>query len=211
MIEDIVVNLSIGNGGLTTADYAVSVASTLQAHITGIAMAFDPNISGSVIGYLPDDIIEAKRRDNEAAAQAAIASFAAATARAGVAAEPRMLRSTFDSAGNQFGRIARLFDLAIVDQAKTNGNVIETLIAESTLFESGRPVIVVPYVQRSPFKLDRVMVCWDGRGRPRAPSPMRCRSWSAPATSKWSSSRVARAKRTRSKASMSANTSLVTA
>ena len=167
MIEDIVVNLSIGNGGLTAADYAVSVASTLQAHITGIAMAFDPNISGSVIGYLPDDIIEAKRRDNEAAAQAAIASFAAATARAGVAAEPRMLRSTFDSAGNQFGRIARLFDLAIVDQAKTNGNVIETLIAESTLFESGRPVIVVPYVQRSPFKLDRVMVCWDG-SRPAA-------------------------------------------
>jgi nucleotide-binding universal stress UspA family protein len=36
------------------------------------------------------------------------------------------------------------------------------MIAESTLFEAGRPVIMVPYVQRAPVKLDKVMVCWDG-------------------------------------------------
>ena len=41
-------------------------------------------------------------------------------------------------------------------------DAVEELIAESTLFESGRPVIVVPYIQKAPLKLDRVMVCWDG-------------------------------------------------
>jgi nucleotide-binding universal stress UspA family protein len=30
------------------------------------------------------------------------------------------------------------------------------------LFESGRPIIIVPYIQKAPLKLDRVMVCWDG-------------------------------------------------
>jgi hypothetical protein len=30
------------------------------------------------------------------------------------------------------------------------------------LFESGRPVIVVPYIQKAPLKLDHVMLCWDG-------------------------------------------------
>ena len=36
------------------------------------------------------------------------------------------------------------------------------MIAEGALFESGRPVIIVPYIQKEPLKLDRVMVCWDG-------------------------------------------------
>jgi len=30
------------------------------------------------------------------------------------------------------------------------------------LFESGRPVIFVPYIQKGGLKTDRIMVCWDG-------------------------------------------------
>ena len=33
---------------------------------------------------------------------------------------------------------------------------------EGALFESGRPVIVVPYIQKQALSLERVMVCWDG-------------------------------------------------
>lgn len=36
------------------------------------------------------------------------------------------------------------------------------MIVEGALFGSGRPVIVVPYIQRKGLKLDRVVVCWDG-------------------------------------------------
>ena len=43
-----------------------------------------------------------------------------------------------------------------------DSNSVEAAIAESALFESGRPIVIVPYVQRAPLKLDRVMVCWDG-------------------------------------------------
>ena len=34
-------------------------------------------------------------------------------------------------------------------------------MVEGALFGSGRPVVVVPYIQKAGFKLDRVMVCWD--------------------------------------------------
>ena len=44
---------------------------------------------------------------------------------------------------------------------------MEEIIAETTLFESGRPMIMVPYIQKAPLKLDNVMVCWDG-SRPAA-------------------------------------------
>ncbi|QHO75492.1 hypothetical protein ACH79_25430 [Bradyrhizobium sp. CCBAU 051011] len=30
------------------------------------------------------------------------------------------------------------------------------------LFESGRPVLIVPFIQKDRLKLDHVMVCWDG-------------------------------------------------
>ena len=33
---------------------------------------------------------------------------------------------------------------------------------ESVLFGSGRPVMIVPYIQREPVKLDHVVCCWDG-------------------------------------------------
>src|ERR1700692_3184252 len=88
--------------------------------------------------------------------------FAATAASTGFAAERITLSASAAGAGDQFARIARRFDLAIVPQAEPQGNEVEVLIAESTLFQSGRPMILVPYIQKTPLKLDRVMVCWDG-------------------------------------------------
>jgi nucleotide-binding universal stress UspA family protein len=50
----------------------------------------------------------------------------------------------------------------VVGQAEPETSTIDDIIAETTLFESGRPMIVVPYIQKAPLKLDKVMVCWDG-------------------------------------------------
>jgi nucleotide-binding universal stress UspA family protein len=162
MIKDIVVNLSVREDGGVVGDYAVSVAEALEAHIAGIAFLFDPIVPVSGAGYIPPEVIDTQLADNQAAAKAAIDRFAAATSRAGVSAEPVTLSASAAGAGDQFARIARRFDLAIVGQAEPEGGTVEELIAERTLFESGRPLIVVPYIQKGPLKLDRVMVCWDG-------------------------------------------------
>jgi nucleotide-binding universal stress UspA family protein len=162
MYKDIIVNLSVRKASTTTGAYAISVASALQAHITGVAIAFIPNIPGASLGYLPIETIEAQQRENESAAQAAIDHFAAAADNAGVAAEPRTLRVGFANATEQFGRIARRYDLAIVGKVEPDVHSVEAMIAEAILFESGRPIIIVPYTQKGPLKLDRVMICWDG-------------------------------------------------
>ena len=162
MIKDIVVNLSVGENGGPAGDYAVSVADTFGAHVAGIAFVYDPIVPVSGTGYIPAEVIETQLADNQSAAKAAIDRFAAAASRAGVSAEPLTLSASAAGAGDQFGRIARRFDLAIVGQAEPETSAVEELIAESTLFESGRPMIVVPYIQKAPLKLDRVMVCWDG-------------------------------------------------
>jgi nucleotide-binding universal stress UspA family protein len=38
----------------------------------------------------------------------------------------------------------------------------DEVINEGVLFESGRPVIFVPFIHKGAMKLDRMMVCWDG-------------------------------------------------
>jgi nucleotide-binding universal stress UspA family protein len=162
MIKDIVVNLSVAEDGGYAGDFAVSVASTVGAHLTGIAFVYDPIIPVAATGYIPPEVIEAQQRDNEAAAKAAMDRFNAAADRAGLTVDSTKLGASLASAGEQFGRIARRFDLAIVAQAEPEKDAVEELIAEGTLFESARPVIIVPYIQKAPLKLNRVMACWDG-------------------------------------------------
>jgi len=167
MIKDIVVNLTVSKEGGPVSDYAVSVASAFEAHLTGIAFVYDPIVPVSGTGYIPAEVIESQQADNEAAAKAALDRFSEVTRRAGLSAEPLSLSASFAGAGDQFGRIARRFDLAIVGQAEPETTSVDEIIAETALFESGRPMLMVPYIQKAPLKLDNVMVCWDG-SRPAA-------------------------------------------
>jgi nucleotide-binding universal stress UspA family protein len=162
MIKDIIVNLSVTKNGSTVGNYAVSVAAALRAHLTGIAFIYDPIVPISGTGYIPADVIESQRADNETAAEAAIKDFTTATDRAGISAEPLMLSASLTGAADQFARMARRFDLAIVGQAQPEMSTMEQIIGETTLFESGRPMIMVPYIQKAPFKTDNVIICWDG-------------------------------------------------
>ena len=162
MVKDIIVNLSVTKEGSLVGKYAVSVAAALQAHLTGVAFIYDPVVPISGAGYIPAEVIETQREDNETAAEAAIKSFTAATDQAGISAEPLMTSASLAGAGDRFARMARRFDVAIVGQAQPEISSMEQIIGETTLFKSGRPVIMVPYIQKAPFKTDNVMICWDG-------------------------------------------------
>jgi nucleotide-binding universal stress UspA family protein len=162
MVKDIIVNLSVTKEGSLVGKYAVSVAAALEAHLTGVAFIYDPVVPISGAGYIPAEVIEIQREDNETAAEAAIKSFTAATDQAGISAEPLITNASLAGASDHFARMARRFDLAIVGQAEPEISSMEQIIGETTLFESGRPIIMVPYIQKAPFKTDNVMICWDG-------------------------------------------------
>jgi nucleotide-binding universal stress UspA family protein len=162
MIKDIVVNLSVTKGGGPAGDYAASLASIFEAHLTGVAFVYDPIVPVSATGYIPAEIIERQQADNEGFAKAALDRFNAATKREGLSAEPLTIATSLAGAGEHFSRIARRFDLAVLGQAEPDSSSIDDIIAETTLFDSGRPIVIVPYIQKGPLKLDRAMVCWDG-------------------------------------------------
>jgi nucleotide-binding universal stress UspA family protein len=163
MIKDIVVNLSLGEGRDSAADYAISVADAFGAHLAGVSFIYDPVIPATVMGGgIPAELIESQRRENETAASDAAARFETAAKRAGISFEVRKTDASTAGGADRFARFARRFDIAIAGQARPNGSIAEDLILESALFEAGRPVIAVPYIQKEALKLDRVLVCWDG-------------------------------------------------
>jgi nucleotide-binding universal stress UspA family protein len=167
MLKYLVVNLTGGHPQDFAADYAISLAARVGAHIAGVGFIYEPVIPGSILGGLPTDLIEVQREENSKAAKAAVTRFEAAAAAAGVSAESRTLDASVAGAADLFGRIARRFDFAVVGQAQREQGASEELLIEGALFGSGRPVVVVPYVQKPPLKLDRMLICWDG-SRPAA-------------------------------------------
>jgi nucleotide-binding universal stress UspA family protein len=162
MLKDVVVNLS-GRAPLDfAADYATSIAATFGAHVTGIAFLYEPVIPDGTLGGVPVDLIELQREENCKIARDAISRFEAGVKKAGVASETRQLDATFGGAATLFAQVARRFDISVVAQAQREQGATDELIIEGALFESGRPVIVVPYIQKSGLTLERVLACWDG-------------------------------------------------
>ena len=161
MIKDIVVNLGLGERD-PAGDFAVAVAEAFEAHVLGVAFSYEPIIPGTVMGGIPPEFIESQRIESDKKARAAIARFEAKAKRASISAEHRILSASISAAADHLGRIGRRFDLVVVGQPERDKAMPEEVIDEGVLFESGRPVIFVPYIQKGALKLDRIMVCWDG-------------------------------------------------
>lgn len=162
MIKDVVVNLAVGTDRDPAAQFAISIAATFQAHVAGIAFAYDPAITPTVMDGLSAGWIEAQWDENRAAARQAVDRFEESVRREGVSAEHRIIETSLGAAANRFGRIARHFDVSVVGQTAPDLAVPEDLVIEAALFESGRPTVVVPYIQTDEIKLGHVLVCWDG-------------------------------------------------
>jgi hypothetical protein len=73
-----------------------------------------------------------------------------------------MLDAPVASAPKLFAHIARRFDLSVIGQPEPDKPALDRFIVEAVLFDSGRPVLIVPYIQSAGLKLGHVMVCWDG-------------------------------------------------
>lgn len=162
MIKDMLVHLSVGEHEDVGRDYAVALAAALGAHATAVAFAYEPAMGVGLMGTLPSNFIEAQRAENEGKARQAQSKFEEAARLAGVSAESHVLSGSVTSSADQFGRMARRFDLAVVMQARTATAAPEELITEAALFQSGRPVVVVPYIHKGGLQRERAMVCWDG-------------------------------------------------
>jgi nucleotide-binding universal stress UspA family protein len=161
MIKDIVVNLALGDRD-PAGSFAISIAETFEAHLLGVAFVYDPVIPGSVMGGIPPEFLESQRAESQSVANAAIKRFNEAAKRSGISYEAISVNSSVSGAADRLGRLSRRFDVAVVGQPEREKAAPAEVVDEGVLFDSGRPVIMVPFIQKEGLKLGRVLACWDG-------------------------------------------------
>ncbi|ABA04214.1 Universal stress protein, UspA [Nitrobacter winogradskyi Nb-255] len=150
MFKDIILHLERDPSRDIARDFGVSIAEAFSAHLTALIFNFEANIPADALGDL--------FAESEAEARGAIERFELATKLGALSAEPRLVSGT----PKTFSEIARCFDLSIVMQSDDHKGINNSILIETTLFDSGRPLIIVPSTQRETLKLEKVVCCWDG-------------------------------------------------
>ena len=161
MLKNILVNLSTGTPRDIAGEFAVSVAASFGAHVSGVAFAHEPQI-GSLSNSVSASIINTYRAQRNAEAKRAIAAFEGCAKSASVTFDSRIVSETMISGAEAFGVAARHYDVSIIEQAKPEDDGAQSMAIQAALFDSGRPMMVIPYIYRNHVPLDRIMVCWDG-------------------------------------------------
>jgi nucleotide-binding universal stress UspA family protein len=162
MIKDILVTLPTGDAPSIALDYAVTVASTFDAHLTGVAFVQDLASAGGLFDGATAGVLDHYHREVEAAAEAAKVRFDQTSQREGLSAESIVLNAAAISFPELLARTARRFDLTILPQADPEGVGSEDIMIEAALLGSGRPILIVPCFQEGGVKFERMLVCWDG-------------------------------------------------
>ena len=164
MLRDIVVHIPADRSSQPVIDCAVSIGNIFDAHVDGIACvypAFDPLMAFEA-SAANVAAITAATQSNMDKAGSALDQFEIAARRIGISHGARCISNVTYDATPLLTGISRLYDLSIVAQPDYSKPNRDALVPEALLFDSGRPILMVPYIYSGPLKLDRILICWDG-------------------------------------------------
>jgi nucleotide-binding universal stress UspA family protein len=162
-IRDILVHLDATPRAAARLDVAAQLAQRLQAHLTGLFVLDIPLpvfAGGEVAGAAAvADLIEAMRADGLKDAAQVEAAFREKLRRDGLAGEWRLAEGI---TGGQLALHGRYADLVVVGQAAPDDATVGGSAAiEVALFQTGRPVLVVPHAGPVTSLGKRVLVGWN--------------------------------------------------
>ena len=162
-IKEIICLLDIETD-LTTApvQIATELATKLDAHVTGVSPLIEPVVPALMVQPVPDQFISDARNRAQDKARSSLDRFGEYVDRAGSRYETRMMDLT-PGGLDTFVNHTRMCDLVVVGQDNPDRpEPLRAELIEAALFDSGRPILVVPYVGCEHFAAKKIMVAWDG-------------------------------------------------
>ena len=143
---------------------AADLARQLDAHLTGVALAFEPVVPVyTMTTPLPTDLIVAAHEQAVNDAKAAARAFEQIATDAGVRYASRTTESVGSDGLEGVTRSLALSDLLVVGQQNPDApEPMREALIEAMLFQSGAPILIVPYTGVRAFTPGRVIVAWDG-------------------------------------------------
>lgn len=160
--KDIIVYVDGTEASKGRAAFAVALAKAQGAYLIGVAFAPKALLPlyGADVGFADmSGVLQGVKAQGEAA----VASFKALAAEAGIEADGRLMQGMSEEFPHDFAACARQADLAILGQPRDGDPLIgQYALVERCLFASGRPVVIAP-AQPAEIALDGTIVAaWDG-------------------------------------------------
>ena len=121
-------------------------------------MGFPVDAGGAAVAA----VFEIERERALARANAALAVFEIEARNAGIAYNCQPIASIPAEAAASVSASARLHDLTIVLQPEPDRDTFDNIMPQEILFESGGPVLFIPYTHKGPLVAKRIGIAWDG-------------------------------------------------
>lgn len=145
------------------SDFAVSLADQFSSHIIGLHMEILASIPVAAPMEIPDPAtIQALQEVAQKESSDIEAVFRQHMTSNGISHEWRSFISSVGYSSASAIDSARTTDIVIAGQSHSSGLSDSRAEIESFLFESGRPVLLVPYILTTPKPIKRVLIAWNG-------------------------------------------------
>ncbi len=161
-IRTIVVHVDDSDRCEARVTWASVLARELGARLIGMYLTPDIPLAPSVAALLPKDVVDSRLRETGAAQKCAETRFRRLSVDAGLLSSE--WRAPADDALTAAVAHARCADWFVVGQPDPADpqTAFAGALAESVIFSSGHPTLIVPYVGASPGVPRNILVAWDG-------------------------------------------------
>jgi nucleotide-binding universal stress UspA family protein len=164
MLKSLFVHIPTERPQRAVVDAAVSLAVACAAHLDAASIGFE----STNVDLAPDGgaamaaVIEIEQERALARANAALAVFETEARNAGISYGLQPLTGAPAETAATVSALARLYDLTIVLQPEPGPDTFDNTIPQEILFQSGGPVLLIPYTHKGPFEPKHIGIAWDG-------------------------------------------------
>ena len=166
MFRNILVHIPSERPVRPVVDVAVALTIARRSHLDAVAIGYESmGAAGMIVeggGAAVAAVIGAEQERAQERADAAIAVFETEARLAKIAYGTRTLACIPAEAGQTIEALSRLYDMTIVLQPEGDRASYDDDIPQHILFNSGGPMLMVPYIHKGPLDAHHVGIAWDG-------------------------------------------------
>ena len=164
MLKNILVHVPSERLIRPVADSAISLAVMCKAHLDAVSIGFETTNVGLALdgGAALAAAFEIDHESALARVNAALAVFETEARNAGITYGLLPFTGNPAETAATVGALARLYDLTVVLQPEPDRDTFDNTVPQEILFQSGGPVIFIPYTHKGPFEPKHIGIAWDG-------------------------------------------------
>jgi nucleotide-binding universal stress UspA family protein len=154
--------IAVGTGDDDRAlDQALAIAEGLGAHLEVLALGVAPPPPASPYGIVSNDIWAGEIREGQAQAEARADAIRARIGTGGPSVSVESQYVDRGTVATLVARSARYADLTLIGRQPAEADPLQAWVLNGALFESGRPVLLMPEGPLTFPRPRRVLVAWD--------------------------------------------------